>query len=132
MIVVFASCKSATISEDNTDKEVLVYYAKQTCFGKCPVFDLWVYEDGSFLYDGVKNTTKKGKWEGRLTVERLSELKKILSDKELPVITLKKIRDKPITKLHYNGRQYSYHASRINNDLRVLESEMNALLTAIL
>ena len=49
-------------SQKPIQKNELIYYGKTACLGKCPVFDLYIYEDGKVVYQGFKNVEKKGKF----------------------------------------------------------------------
>lgn len=44
---------------------------KSACFGKCPVYSMKIYNDGSVIYVGKKNVNKIGTYKNKLEKEKL-------------------------------------------------------------
>ena len=62
LILASISCKSGTGStKDVLSKEVLVRYSKSACLGRCPVYSLLVFTDGTAIYNGIDKVKQKGK-----------------------------------------------------------------------
>lgn len=65
----------------NTADDTLLLYAKTPCFGACPTFRLIVKMNGDIRYEGQKNVTHLGTFQGHWTKEQLTaldeEMKKI-------------------------------------------------------
>lgn len=65
--------------QDKTDLEptapiVVVALQRTACYGKCPVFELSIYNDGRVLYEGRNHVARYGKHEGRLPVESVDAI----------------------------------------------------------
>ena len=60
------------------EQVVLVARIKKTpCFGKCPVFEIFLYSDGSATYKGKKNVEMVGEYEAQAS----EELIKLIQEK---------------------------------------------------
>ena len=98
-------------SKKGLQNKELIYYGKTSCLGKCPVFDLYVYDDGKVTYNGIKNVEKKGIHAFKISK---SELKKIQNE----VIKLdtkdnsKLVRDVPTTIIKFSGKKIVIQNSR--------------------
>lgn len=99
LIGVLTSCSSSK----ELQKDPFLYFGKTACLGKCPVYDLYVFEDGKVEYNGIKNVAKKGKHSFQLSAEEIKSLKTQLTNiNTLEVEKLK--RDIPNTILRFNGK----------------------------
>jgi len=45
-----------------------------TCSGNCPVYELYLFEDGRVVFSGRKNTSKVGVWNKKVAPEVYAEL----------------------------------------------------------
>ena len=45
-----------------------------SCNGTCPVYELYVFQDGRVVFSGRKDTTKKGVWNKKVAPEAYAEL----------------------------------------------------------
>lgn len=105
----------------NIKEDALLYYGKTQCLGKCPVFDMYVFEDGKVIYEGLKNVELKGKHEFKLS---LSEIKQIKQELEtIAFSSEEKIkRDLPNTVLKLKGNKLvTQNKERIKNLIILLE-----------
>ncbi|CAL2103126.1 conserved exported protein of unknown function [Tenacibaculum sp. 190130A14a] len=98
--VIFFSCSAHKDAKSNT----LLYYGKTRCLGKCPVFDMYIYEDGTLFYEGFENVSVIGKKELKLSSKDLSFLKEELNKLSFTVQNQQK-RDLPNIILKYNGKK---------------------------
>ncbi len=90
--IVITSCSS----QKQLQKIPLVYYGKTACLGKCPVFDLYIFSDGSVTYEGLQNVSKKGKHQYKISSKEVQKIKDVLSKmSEREVSEKKLIRDLP-------------------------------------
>ncbi|WP_428740317.1 DUF6438 domain-containing protein [Tenacibaculum sp.] len=97
-----------TLTNCSSSKDVkeaaFLYYGKTQCLGKCPVFDMYLFEDGKILYEGFKNVDLLGKHESYLKEEELESIKQKL--KEIDFSTKEKLkRDIPNTVLKFKGKR---------------------------
>ncbi len=76
-LLFLASC--STTQKVLTQEEVatlpkVLEYSKGGCKGKCPIFDLTVYENGWMIFNGKAWTKQEGKATGQLTKEEFTQL----------------------------------------------------------
>ncbi|WP_160111923.1 DUF6438 domain-containing protein [Aquimarina sp. AU58] len=125
LIMVSFSCQSTKNTTANTSEdEALVYYSKGSCMGKCPVYDVWIYEDGSVSYSGIHHVSVKGNIKAKLEEQEFRALKTMLNKDSYEGLAFKKVRDKPITTLRFNGKEYKYYSSRIDGALKEIDTTL--------
>ena len=128
LILIMFSCKSAEKSlEEPSKNNVLVYYSKGPCLGKCPVYDLWIYKDGTVIYKGVDKVNYKGEIRTNLSSDELEILQSALSEEGFEVENFKRVRDLPITRLKYGIEDRKFYVSKIYGPLK----KVNTLLELI-
>ena len=49
-----------------------------SCSGTCPVYELYVFEDGRVVFSGRKDTTKKGVWNKKVAPSAYAELRAMI------------------------------------------------------
>jgi hypothetical protein len=65
----------AVVTENPIVEKVPKIYLKKTpCFGKCPVFEVKIQEDGSALWVGTKNVERIGTFSAQISKETLEEI----------------------------------------------------------
>lgn len=109
-------------------KEMLLFYSKGPCLGKCPVYDLAIYTDGTVRYKGVSKVDKKGVFEYQLSSETIGELTLLLENSLTVPIAFRRIRDIPVTTLKFRGKKYKFHASRAENRLKAVNTKVEDLI----
>lgn len=78
-LIFFASCSTTQKVLNQTEIEALpkvLTFSKGGCKGRCPIFDLTVYENGWMVFDGKMWTQQEGKATGQLTKEEFAQLQK--------------------------------------------------------
>ncbi|WP_159025741.1 DUF6438 domain-containing protein [Aquimarina sp. Aq78] len=132
LIMVNFSCQSTKNTATDTSKdEALVYYSKGSCMGKCPVYDVWIYEDGSVFYSGIQHVSAKGNIKTKLKEEEFRALKTILNKGLNEDLAFKKVRDWPITTLRFNGKEYKYYSSKIHGTLKEIDNKLKKAIDSI-
>lgn len=108
-------------SSKNIKEDALLYYGKTQCLGKCPVFDMYIFEDGKVIYEGLKNVELKGKHEFKLSFSEIKEIKQELET--IAFSSEEKIkRDLPNTILRLKGNKLvTQNKQRIKNLIILLE-----------
>ena len=99
LFLMMISCSS----QKPIQKNELIYYGKTACLGKCPVFDLYIYEDGKVVYLGFKNVEKKGKFITTISKDKVEEIKNEVLKLDVSSNT-KTIRDLPNTIIKISER----------------------------
>lgn len=54
--------------------DTLLYYKQSGCFGRCPVFDVLIWNDGQVHYQGKRHVKNTGKYTIQLTEKELEEV----------------------------------------------------------
>jgi len=132
LILTVSTCKSGkTTTTPQHKNDLLLQYSKGPCLGKCPVYDLYIYKDGTVSFRGVDNVIQKRVIKSYLSPHILKDIMDTLrkeSDDFEPTI---KIRDLPITTLRYGNKEYKYHTSRVNGKLKELNSKIEEIVEQI-
>jgi len=117
VIVLMVSCSSSK----HLKEDALLYYGKTACLGKCPVFDMYIFEDGKVMYEGLKNVDLKGKHEFKLSSTEIKEIKQELET--IAFSSEEKIkRDVPNVILKLKGNKLvTQHKEKIKNLMILLE-----------
>ena len=113
--ILFIGCSSTKYVKE----DALLYYGKTPCLGKCPVFDMYVFDDGKVLYEGLKNVDLLGIHEFNLTAEEVKNIKQELE--EINFSSEERLRrDLPNTVLKYKGKKLSTQSNEQVKELTVL------------
>lgn len=91
-------------SQKNIKNDVLIYFGKTDCLGKCPVYDIYIYKDGTVNYYGLKNVQKKGSFQTKISSKKLDEIKSKIKKIDFSIVD-KKVRDFPNTIIKFNGEK---------------------------
>ena len=87
ILAVLAACNSAKKTKTKTEEpkisipetapeiRQLVSFKKGGCFGRCPIYEITIYENGMALYNGERFTDRLGKHEKMLPAKTLTALK---------------------------------------------------------
>ncbi len=133
LILMNISCQSTKKSSEllPINDEPLVVYSKGRCFGKCQVYDLWIFNNGAVYYKGIDHVTIKGGVKSQLQRKELKVLKSLLNTKNLDQIEFRKIKDLPVTKLIYKGKEFKYYSSKSNGSLKKLNATLENIVAQI-
>lgn len=55
IMMLLGSCKSSKVNTDKTNNTLLCSLVSTPCFGRCPVYEIKIYESGLLLYKGQRN-----------------------------------------------------------------------------
>ncbi|SNR14260.1 DUF6438 domain-containing protein [Tenacibaculum jejuense] len=121
IILLIVSCSTTkNFSEDK------IHYRKTACLGKCPVFDLYVYDNGKVIFNGVNNTKIKGEATYHISAQQVKLLKGELSKLSSVVDSeSKKGRDLPKTIVNFDNKTLAFKGNKnlivFNNLLKQLD-----------
>ncbi|NAS31076.1 hypothetical protein GTQ40_08855 [Flavobacteriaceae bacterium R38] len=110
LIILYGSCASQK-KVHTDDLNLKLGVTKTKCFGKCPVYEFRVYENGDMVYHGIKNVDKIGTYIVRLTKNEMSRLEeefKATGFVELQIPKQKVIRDMPFVVLTFENKVIRY------------------------
>ena len=130
-MVILTSCTSnKNIQAIDTDKAI-ISLSKGKCLGNCPVYDLWIFNDGRVVYNGLENVDKKGMHETSISLEKLSQIEALINNSTAKEIGGSSRRDLPITILKFNNRKTVYLESKISGNLLKVNNIMFNILENI-
>lgn len=133
MILGLFSCKSGKTAVPLDKQEALIHYSKGPCLGdRCPIYDLWIFPDGSYVYKTPKGAYSDREKSGTLSQTELSDLLETLNSGLKVPTPFKQIRDRPTTKLAYEGKTFKYHASRTKGSLTKVNAKLENLVAILI
>ena len=108
LILFFTSCFNFIKQKELQSPKKIISLEKTACFGRCPVFNIVIYNNGECLYNGIKFVKKSGEYNLKI---KKQEINKILSQaKEMGFNNLKneyseRITDLPTTYIMINNKK---------------------------
>lgn len=126
-LMINTSCNSAKINAE----EPFIQLTKKRCFGKCPVYELFIYKNGAAQYNGIDNVTKKGKIEFAINDDMLTSLKRWFKEANFTSLNNepnKRIRDLPITKLKFGNKTVSFQGQDIPEGIKKIIKELELIV----
>ncbi len=130
LLVLSFSCKSGDSTTKNIEAQTLVYYSKSACLGKCKAYDLWIYGDGTLKYTVITTKEQKNYYK-KISEQELVDLLMELTSDELVAPDVKKVRDRPVTRLRFEGKELVYDASRITGMLKMANTRLQNIAARI-
>lgn len=127
-ILMIASCQgSAELPIQNP----YIQLSKKRCLGTCPVYDLFIYANGTVVYNGIEHVNRKGKYQFVISEEKLDEIKKLFEDIDLDSLKKKpnrRIRDLPVTNLIVDNQKLSFQGQNIPEEIKNIIVALEALI----
>ena len=117
MILMSPSCSVNKKQRSLTQEKVIITYSKGKCLGKCPVFDLYIYNNGRVVYNGIDNVDKKGVLETFVSLEKLKRIEFLMLGFDSSQIGNVNGRDLPFTMLKINNKKVFYRSTRASGNL---------------
>lgn len=132
LILVFSLFSCGTAKKQATvENEILAFFSKGACLGKCPVYDITVRSDGSYRYVGVDKINPRGERKGKLSKNQLETLNSLLKKDLTTANVFKKVRDKPVTVLKYLGETYRFYSFKTTVEKAALNNWFNDFVESI-
>ena len=69
-----ALAQKSEVQQKKETKELLIEMSKTMCFGRCPVYEIRIYDDGSCMYTGKLNVEKIGSYTKTIEADELRAL----------------------------------------------------------
>ena len=74
IILGLSSCSTCRYTAQPKEKTTAFEMQKTPCFGQCPVYNLFVFTDGTVLYEGLNFVEKKGLYTNVLSKKEYAQL----------------------------------------------------------
>lgn len=118
-------------------EDAVVYMERTQCYGDCPVYKVYVLEDGNAYYFGKQNVEKKGVYKASVSPEEMEDLISLF--KEYEFFEFEKryvdmISDLPTTYIYFSNDGESkkitdYHGAP--EKLKKLEKEVDVFVQSL-
>jgi len=79
-ITIEVAADSLTLEAPVSPTDTLVYYRRTPCFGRCPSFELIVYQNRTASYEGQNFVNRIGKYTGEVSEENIKVLMELAED----------------------------------------------------
>ena len=112
--IVNISCKTTELNS----QVPYLKLTKERCLGKCPVYDLVMFESGKVVYIGIDNVSKKGKSIYKVSKRKQRKLEELLMNFEAINYEKKRIRDLPKTKVKYKNKEIVFQGNDIPENIK--------------
>lgn len=83
----------ATIQEVNDSLFASIY--RGACYGKCPTYKMFIYNDGLVILEGIRFMEPRGKHKGHITEEQMQKFRDVAL--EIKYFDMKDTYDSPVT-----------------------------------
>lgn len=115
----------------NTEGAFLSLSKGKSLLDNSPVFDLWVFENGVIIYNGLENVDKIGMYKTNILLDVIDDIKEyILSISPNDIGQVKGI-DNPLTILKLNNKKIVYQPVRVKGNLLNLNNLLESMVENI-
>ncbi len=138
LLLFLVACKTkkntpTTASEtSNTQlKNPTMTLSKSSCFGKCKVYHVKIFQDKTISYEGIKNVENIGIFRSSITTtdyQSLVEAFEAADFTNLASTYLTGIRDKQKTTLGFSQKEVQYQSRAASNELKAITKKIDAIL----
>lgn len=109
------------------DDDAILKLSKGKCINNHPVFDLWIFENGQVIYDGIENVEKKGISKNIIPFDIVNRIKHLADHISTEEVGDSKGRDNALTMLKHKNKKFVFQSARVKGNLL----ELNNLLEYI-
>jgi len=113
------------------NKDALISLSKGKCLNDCPVYDLWIFEDGQVVYNGIENVEKEGIHKMSISLEAIKHLNQLLSEIAPEDIGIIRERKKPLTLLKFKDKRIVYQSSKVRRSLMELDQLLESIIKSL-
>lgn len=96
-----------------------------------PVYDVWIFENGHVIYNGIENVVEKGFNYITISYDDVYKLKQYISNFNLKEIGKVKGRDNPLNILKFNNKKIVFQSERISGNLLELSNLIEKIVRTI-
>ena len=124
LIITLYACQFTYKPYEYQPKKSFISLQKKSCYGKCPIYEIEIFENGSLIFNGKKNVEKIGVYNSKLTKEDMSKIlnkAKHIKFQKLQNEYIESLNDLPRTILKVKNKVIEYN-SEYPKELEILEN----------
>ena len=124
LLITLYSCQFTYKPYEYQQKKSFISLQKKSCYGKCPIYEIEIFENGSLIFNGKKNVEKIGVYNSKLTEEDMSKIldkAKHIKFQKLQNEYIESLNDLPRTILKVKNKVVEYN-SEYPKELEILEN----------
>lgn len=128
IILVTLGFSCSSVKQNSSDP--FIQLTKKRCLGKCPVYDVFVYQDGLVMYNGIENVKKTGRHQFKISDHQLQELQQLFTNSKFKELENpeKKGRDFPITQLSYHSKTISFQGQNMSENVKEIVNKIEEMV----
>ena len=69
-IAIGSTTKAKALPADS----LFAFMERTPCYGRCPIYKLWIYKSGYTLYEGINFVEREGVWTTRISEEDMQQI----------------------------------------------------------
>tara|TARA_B100001778_G_C18562125_1_gene618273 strand:+ start:1078 stop:1506 length:429 start_codon:yes stop_codon:yes gene_type:complete len=124
LLITLYSCQFTYKPYEYQQKKSFISLQKKSCYGKCPIYEIEIFENGSLIFNGKKNIENIGVYNSKLTKEDMSKIldkAKHIEFHKLQNEYIESLNDLPKTILKVKNKVVEYN-SEYPKELEILEN----------
>lgn len=115
----------------NTEGYYLCLSKGKNLLDTSPVFDLWVFEKGQLIYNGIDNVENKGMCKTTISLDIIDQFKELVLNISPNDVGEVKGIDNPFTILKLNNKRIVYQSIRTKGKLLKLNNLLESIVENI-
>lgn len=131
VLIFLVACKSKKINSPTNLGNPMITLSKSSCFGKCKVFNVKIYEDKTVVYEGIKNVDNIGMFQSIISdrdYQALLILFEVSDFKNLEPTYLTGVRDKQKTTLGFSKKEVEYQKRAASEGLKAITKSIDDII----
>ena len=105
--------------------------SKGKCQNNCPVYDLWIFENGQVIYKGIENVVKMGVHTTTISTDVVRKMNDFILNSNSRDIGDAKGRDNPLTIIKFNNKKIVFQSQRAKGNLLELNNLLEHIASVI-
>lgn len=111
--------------------DALLSLSKGKCQNNCPVYDLWIFENGQVIYKGIENVSKEGVHTITISTDLVRKMYDLILNCNPRDIGGAKGRDNPLTIIKFNNKKVVFQSQRAKGNLLELNNLLEHIASTI-
>ena len=124
LLITLYACQFTYKPYEYQQKKSFISLQKKSCYGKCPIYEIEIFENRSLIFNGKKNVEKIGIYNSKLTKEDMNKIldkAKHIKFQKLQNEYIESLNDLPRTILKVKNKVIEYN-SEYPKELEILEN----------